>query len=76
MKIKELIEKLKQFDENDLVMARWYEWGYEDAKEPEEFDMLLNVNTSCYYWPHEKDEEWRKDDDGYKDYKRAKAVII
>lgn len=72
MTIKELIEKLKQFDENDLVMARWYEWGYCDAWEPKEFYMLLDVNTSPYYWPHEIDAECRED----KESKRAKAVII
>lgn len=75
MKIKELIEKLKQFDENDLVMARWYEWGYCDAKEPEEFDMLLNVNEEWYYWPHEKDDDWRESED-YEKYIKAKAIIL
>lgn len=30
MLVKELIEKLKNVDENLLVVWRWYEWWYDD----------------------------------------------
>ena len=36
------------------VVVRGYEGGYHSVKDPETFDLALDVNTDWYYGEHEK----------------------
>lgn len=73
MIVKELIEKLKEFDENLLVIVSWYEWWYNEADYPKVKNILLNVNQQWYYWPHEDDDDTINESEKYI---KAKAVKI
>ena len=55
MKIKKLIEILKQFDPDKEVVTSGYEFGYNDLKEDSvyELEVHLNVNNVYYGGPHE-----------------------
>lgn len=73
MTVRDLIEKLKQFSEDDLVMVDGYEGGFCFVGEPQEFDFRLNVNSASYFGPHEIDEDVLDYREGYK---KVKAVLI
>ena len=53
MKVKELIEKLQQFDPELMVVVSGYEGGVSEASQNEFVTIALNVNTSWYYGEHE-----------------------
>jgi hypothetical protein len=54
LKIKELIEKLAQLDEEMLVMVNGYEGGLNELKTIEIKDVALDVNDDdSYEGPHE-----------------------
>lgn len=53
MNIAELIEKLKTFPPDMVVMVDGYEGGYQDKFHLDVKDIWLNVNRDCtYYGPH------------------------
>lgn len=53
MKVKDLIEKLQQFDPELMVVRDGYEGGVEEATYAEEVSIALNVNEAWYYGSHE-----------------------
>lgn len=53
MTVKELIEKLKEFDENMRVVVAGYEGGVDDANSAIAVKIKLNQNTAWYYGKHE-----------------------
>ena len=53
MKVKELIEKLQEFDPELMVIRDGYEGGVSEATQTEFVTIALNVNTSWYYGEHE-----------------------
>ena len=53
MTVKELIEKLKEFDENMRVVVAGYEGGVDDANSASAVKIKLNQNTAWYYGKHE-----------------------
>jgi len=60
MKIKELIEKLQQFDPELMVVVDGYEGGYDDPIVGPVKKLKLNANEEWYYGNH----EWSKTDEG------------
>jgi len=53
VKVKDLIAALQTFPPNALVVVDGYEGGVSAAKLPASVRVVLNVNTSWYYGPHE-----------------------
>ena len=53
MTVKELIEKLKEFDENMRVVVAGYEGGVDDAENVKAVNIKLNQNTAWVYGKHE-----------------------
>jgi hypothetical protein len=53
MTVKELIEKLKQYDENMRVVVSGYEGGVDDVGKLHETGIKLNANDAWYYGKHE-----------------------
>jgi hypothetical protein len=53
MKVKELIEKLQQFDQELEVYVDGYEGGYDTPQEPFQSPIKLNVHDEGYYGAHE-----------------------
>jgi len=60
MKIKELIEKLQQFDPELMVMVDGYEDGYDDPIVGPVKKLKLNENAEWYNGKY----EWSKTDEG------------
>ena len=60
MKIKELIEKLQQFDPELMVVVDGYEGGYDDPIVGPVKKLNLNVNEEWYNGKH----EWSRKDEG------------
>lgn len=54
MKVKELIEKLKEFDPDTLVMVEGYEGGLDTPKTIYSAPVVLNANFEWYYGKHEE----------------------
>jgi hypothetical protein len=75
MKVRELIEALKEFDPELEVCRSGYEGGYSFVSEVEKIKLVLDCNEEWYYGPHEdaSDERTRAD---YPDNPRADAVYI
>lgn len=60
MTVKQLIQKLEQFDPNHMVIIHGYEGGVDEATRVSEVPIKLNVNEQWYYGSHEtveKEEE-------------------
>jgi hypothetical protein len=75
MKVKELIELLKEFDGNLEIVQKGYEGGYYNPVTVESINLLLYVNDEWYYGPHEEESYF----DGDKDNTprtRATGVLI
>lgn len=72
MKVKDLIERLKELDQETMVVVSGYEGGVHEALEVETVTVALNVNTSWYYGEHEV----VTDEEEYPEHSRAKAVSI
>lgn len=53
MNVRELIEELKQYDPETMVVINGYEGGYSEVKEMSEVDLMKNINNEWYYGPHE-----------------------
>mgnify|MGYP003346541971 CR=1 FL=1 len=53
---KELIEMLSQYPDDMRVVVSGYEGGYNDITECEEFELVLNYNTSRCFGAHEQKE--------------------
>jgi len=54
MKVKELIAKLQEADENLDVVMSGYEGGKEDVEEIEVIKIKKDVNTEWWYGKHEE----------------------
>lgn len=57
MTVKELIEKLREFDENMRVVVAGYEGGVDDANSATTVKIKLNQNTDWFYGKHEVSRE-------------------
>ncbi len=57
--VRELIEKLKEFDGDIRLILRGYEGGYSDVdlSQISAIKIALNKNTSWYYGNHDEPEE-------------------
>jgi len=75
MKVKELIERLKELDQEAIVVRNGYEGGVCEVTVSNEVEVALNVNTEWYYGEHETIGS-QYDEERYVDYQRAKAVYI
>ncbi len=53
MKVKDLIEKLKTFPEDHLVVVNGYEGGFSDIDSLKSLKVKLNVNPESYNGPHD-----------------------
>lgn len=62
MTVKELIEKLKEFDENMRVVVAGYEGGVDDAELAKAVKIKLNQNTAWFYGKHEVSDDEDFDD--------------
>lgn len=77
MKIKELIEKLKEFDQELMVVISGYEGGVNEVDSTEEIDIVLNVHDVSYYGNHQEvDSDYRKAQYPESKYKYEQAVFI
>lgn len=54
MKVKELIEKLSQYDPELPIFIEGYEGGCDDADLIQEIEVIRDANTEWYYGRHEK----------------------
>lgn len=63
MTVKELIEILKEFDDDIRVMQPGYEGGYDDIERADIYDMCLNVHPEHYYGDHDILGAWGVDED-------------
>lgn len=73
MTIKELIQKLQQFDPSLPVLLSGYEGGVYQPNKVYEVTIALNVNDAWYYGPHELVHD---DDDWYPGHERTQGVYI
>ena len=55
MTVKQLIEKLQQFDPEAMVVVAGYEGGYNEISDAGDICLNLNVNKQWYYGEHEWD---------------------
>jgi len=55
--VKELIEKLKEFDQNMRVVVAGYEGGVDDINRAFTVKIKLNQNTAWFYGKHEVSHE-------------------
>ena len=53
MTVKQLIEKLQQFDPEAMVVVAGYEGGYNEISDAGDILLNLNVNKEWYYGKHE-----------------------
>lgn len=53
MKVKELIEKLKKFPDDTLVLVNGYEGGFSEIDALKSLKVKLNVNPESYNGPHD-----------------------
>lgn len=53
MNVRELIEELKKYDPEAMVIESGYEGGVGEITSVEEVTIKLNVNTEWYYGSHE-----------------------
>jgi preprotein translocase subunit YajC len=72
MKVKELIEKLQEYDPELMVIRSGYEGGVAKVTHAEFVTIALNVNTSWYYGEHEV----VYGDDTYEGHELAVAIYI
>lgn len=68
MKIKDLIEKLKTFDQELEVVVDGYEGGCDEPWKIEETSIIKNYNHQDYYGKHEEM--------SFSDNRTTKAIII
>jgi hypothetical protein len=56
MNVKNLIEILKKYPEDNLILLEGYEGGLSEIGVIQESTVKLNQNKEDYYGPHEKSE--------------------
>lgn len=56
MTVKQLIEKLQQFNPEAMVVVAGYEGGYNEISDAGDIRLNLNVNKEWYYGKHECDD--------------------
>jgi hypothetical protein len=76
MKVRELVEMLKDLDQEAMVAVSGYEGGYSEASSVEGVTLVLNANTEHYYGPHEIDSDTLYRGEQLKAHERAKAYIL
>ena len=74
MKVKDLIEKLKEFDPDLMVVRAGYEGGVTEIDHISTIEVALNVNEEWYYGEHEQIDEFSQDD--HKGAERANVVEL
>lgn len=74
MKVKDLIEKLKEFDPDLMVVRPGYEGGVTEIDHISTIEVALNVNEEWYYGEHEQIDEFSQDD--HKGAERANVVEL
>jgi hypothetical protein len=72
MNVKELIEKLQEFDPEMMVVHSGYEGGMAEVKDATEVLLALNVNTEWYYGEHDSVD----DTTDWPEHKHAQAVEL
>lgn len=73
MKVKDLIEQLKQYDPDIRVVTHGNKGGYKDLGYVSESELALNVHDEWWYGPHEDPDIA---DHYEKTYTIEKAIII
>lgn len=63
MTIRQLIEKLKDYDQSLLVTVDGYEGGYTDDLNIRKIELKLNYHDTKDTWWYGAHEEWDEDDD-------------
>ena len=53
MKVKDVIQRLQQFDPDTRVVIPGYEGGYKDVGYVVDSELALNVHDEWWYGPHE-----------------------
>jgi hypothetical protein len=53
----ELIEMMREYPDDTMVVIQGYEGGLEDITEIEKIKLKLNYNTSLFYGPHKEDDD-------------------
>jgi hypothetical protein len=53
MKVKELIEQLKKFDPDLMVVVDGYKGGVDEPQTPVEILIKLNKHEECFYGKHD-----------------------
>ena len=74
MKVKDLIEKLKEFDPDLMVVRAGYEGGVTEINHISTIEVALNVNEEWYYGEHEQIDEFSHRD--HKGAERANVVEL
>lgn len=57
MNVKELIEELKKFPEDSMVVVSGYEGGVDEITCLAEVKLMLNANSVSYYGAHEIEDD-------------------
>ena len=71
MKVKDLIERLKTFDPELMVVRPGYEGGVTEIDHLTSIEVALNVNEEWYYGEHEQIDEF-----SCKDHKGAERATV
>ena len=74
MKVKDLIEKLKELDPDLMVVRAGYEGGVTEIDHLSIIEVALNVNEEWYYGEHEQIDEFSQND--HKGAERANVVEL
>lgn len=74
MKVKDLIEKLKELDPDLMVVRAGYEGGVTEIDHLSIIEVALNVNEEWYYGEHEQIDEFSRRD--HKGAERANVVEL
>lgn len=54
MKVKELLEKLKQLPPDDMILIEGYEGGLSDPLPLKSVRVKLDIHPESYYGPHDE----------------------
>jgi hypothetical protein len=71
MLVRELIQALKYLNQDDLVVVKGYEGGYNDVTQLLHINIVLDVNEEWYYGKHAD-----KNDTDMEDKQAVKAILI
>ena len=73
MTVFELIERLKELDQEAMVVVNGYEGGVNEVEYVTESELALDVNTAWYYGKHELVSHSYKD---MSEYKKINSVHL